>query len=252
MVDASAKHPNPWRRTDVTTDLVTVIPELLHHVGAAEVELIWLRRPSSLHTGDINSTADGLIRAARNEYRARGYGFWDSLLSAAVLSDDVTRRAILSRAIQHYAAPPTPISMDEFVAELRRGAYAGLPSREMVSLSSRVTTAAGVGHLPMLDFSLPHSASADDTAVEVASVLGIDGGYLLRSGTSYHLLGDHLTSWQESTELLARAQLLSPLIDHRWAAHQLIDQFCSLRVSTDDSRHPISHTLIATTHAPAP
>jgi hypothetical protein len=117
----------------------------------------------------------------------------------------------------------------------------------MVSLSSRIATSEGERHLPMLDFSVPHGAMADDIATEVAITLGISGGHLLRSGTSYHLLVDYLLTWDESTDLLARAQLLSPLIDHRWAAHQLIDRHCALRISTDDSRHPTAHTLTAST-----
>ena len=93
------------------------------------------------------------------------------------------------------------------------------------------------------------SAAAGDIATEVATTLGIRGGYLLRSGASYRLLGDYLLTWDESTDLLARAQLLSPLIDHRWAAHQLIDRHCALRISTDESRHPNTHALIAATRA---
>lgn len=243
--------PSVWRRTDVPTDLVTVLPDLLKSVGALCIELVYMERPPSLHTGDLTPTADELIRAARTDYRARGYGFWDSLLTAAVDADDVTRRALLSRATQHHAAPPRAVPIGKFTAELRQGAYFGLPARDMVSLSSRVETAdGGSGHLPMLDFSVPHSSCADDIAIEVATTLNIHGGYLLRSGTSYHLLGDYLLTWDASIDLIARAQLLSPLIDHRWAAHQLIDRFCALRISTDDSRHPTTHTLIASTHAP--
>lgn len=246
-MDSLPPQPGTWRRTDVPTDLVTVLPDLLETVGALSVELIHLQRPPSLHTGDLTPTADELIRAARIEYRARGYGFWDSLLTAAADADPTTRRALLSRATQHNAAPPTAIPVDEFAAALRHGAYLGLPARDMVSLSSRIKTAEGVEHVPMLDFSVPHSAAADDIATEVAISLGIRGGYLLRSGTSYHLLGDHLQTWEQSIDLLARAQLLSPLIDHRWAAHQLIDRHCALRISTDDSRHPVVHTLVAST-----
>lgn len=248
-MDSLAPQPGTWLRSDVPTHLVTVLPYLLESVGALSVELIYVQRPPSLHTGDLTPTADELIRAARVEYHDRGYGFWDSLLTAAAHSDEATRRALLWRATQHNAAPPKAVLKDEFITELRQGAYLGLPAREMVSLSSRIMTAEGVGHLPMLDFSVPHSTGADDIATEVATTLGISGGYLLRSGTSYHLLGDYLLTWDESTDLLARAQLLSPLIDHRWAAHQLIDRYCALRISTDDSRHPIGHTLIASTYA---
>ncbi len=246
-MDRSTSPRRYWRPTEVKTDLTTVLPELLDRVGALSVELISLQRPPSLHTGDINPRADELIRAARIDYRARGYGFWDHLLSDAVNSDEATRRALLLRAVQHNAGPSNAVPVEEFVAALRCGAYVGLPAREMVSLSSRVTTGSGVQHLPMLDFSIPHSDVADDTAIDVAATLGIDGGYLLRSGTSYHLLGDRLLTWDESSDLLARAQLLSPLIDHRWGAHQLIDKFCALRISTDDSRHPVTHTLIVST-----
>lgn len=246
-MDSLAQQPSTWLRTDAPIDLVAVLPNLLESIGALGIELIYLRRPPSLHTGDLTPMADDLIRAARIEYRDRGYGFWDSLLTAAAHADPASRRALLSRAIQHNAAPPAALSADEFATALRQGAYRGLPAREMVSLSSRIKTAEGSGHLPMLDFSVPHSAVADDIAMEVAATLGISGGYLLRSGTSYHLLGDYLQTWDESIDLLARAQFLSPLIDHRWAAHQFIDRHCALRISTDASRHPITHTLIAST-----
>ncbi|BBY62036.1 primase 1D-like protein [Mycolicibacterium helvum] len=246
---SSQTPPSTWRRTDVPADLVSVLPELLNGIGALRIALIYLQRPFSLHTGDLTPTADELIRAARIEYRARGYGFWDSLLTTAIHADEVTRRALLSRVIQHNAAPPTAVPVGKFVTDLRKGAFFGLSARDMVSLSSRIETADGSGHVPMLDFSVPHSSSADDIAIEVATALDIRGGYLLRSGTSYHLLGDYLLSWDETIDLLARAQLLSPLIDHRWAAHQLIDRFCALRISTDDTRHPTTHILIASTHA---
>lgn len=248
VVNSHSPQLGAWRRIDEPTDLVTVLPDLLESVRALSVELVQLRRPPSLHTGDLTPTADELIRAARVEYRDRGYGFWDSLLTAAAQADEATRRALLVRATQHNAAPSTAVPVGEFIAALQKGAYIGLPAREMVSLSSRIKTAEGCAHLPMLDFSVPHSAAADDIATEVATTLSINGGYLLRSGTSYHLLGDYLLSWDESTDLLARAQLLSPLIDHRWAAHQLVDRCCALRISTDDSRHPFTHTLIAANH----
>ncbi|GAA2410985.1 primase 1D-like protein [Mycolicibacterium llatzerense] len=250
-MDSPAHPPSTWHHADVPIDLVTVLPDLLESVGALGVELIALQRPPSLHTGDLTPAADELIRGARVEYRDRGYGFWDSLLTTAASADEPTRRALLLRATQHNAAPPTAVPVEEFTAALRQGAYLGLPAREIVSLSSRITTPNGSEHLPMLDFSVPHSAGADDIAIEVATTLGIAGGYLLRSGTSYHLLGDYLLTWDESTDLLARAQLLSPLIDHRWAAHQLIDRHCALRISTDDARHPITHTLIASTRLEA-
>lgn len=231
--------------------LEDMLPSLLANAGVGEVNLVTVARGSSLRGREISEEARGLTAAARAEHRERGFGFWDFVLSSVTKASDDTRIALIRRALQHSAAEQQDaLSVDEFVSLLVDGAFQSLPARTVVSITSRITgrTDTVPLHLPMLDFAIHADYSSDQTAVDVAGgALGLSGGDLYRSGTSYHLICDRPVDQLTLHQVLGRAQLLSPIIDHRWAAHQIIDGFCALRISTDLERHTSRHRLIAST-----
>ena len=122
-----------------------------------------------------------------------------------------------------------------------------LPPRQMVSISSNVRLDSGREmQLPMLDFSIRSSREADTVAVQILEALQCEGD-LFDSGGSYHFFGHQPVPSPQMTSLLGEASLLSPLIDSRWLAHQLIDRRCTLRISTDSERNTEAHVLTATT-----
>ena len=96
----------------------------------------------------------------------------------------------------------------------------------------------------MLDMGLPVGPESRDACVNAVSALGV-GGLLLQSGRSYHFIGNQPLGQRELTRFLARAQLLSPIVDARWASHQLIDGQCGLRISTDLDTTSPPHQLSA-------
>jgi hypothetical protein len=106
-----------------------------------------------------------------------------------------------------------------------------------------VGTKAGLSwHLPMLDMGAPVGTGAP-ACVDALAALGLSG-QLYESGRSYHFIANRPVSPDEFRALLARAQLLSPIVDARWVAHQLIDGRAGLRISTDAVRHTTPHKFV--------
>ncbi|WP_433754634.1 hypothetical protein [Nocardia sp. CA-135398] len=224
--------------------------ELLSYEGVTSVFLESTLRQPSLRGGDISDEAQWLTRAARGEYTDRGFGFWDFLLSSAVDASAPTRIALWKRAIKHEDQTDDLEEVDTvgFIRQLSNAAFYDLDSRRIVSLTSQVRVDGKDTelHLPMLDFALAASSHNDAVAVEMLDELGLSGN-LYRSGRSYHYFGATPVPTTVMTSTLARAQLLGPLVDHRWISHQLINNRCALRISTDTTRHTQAHVLVATT-----
>lgn len=231
------------------SDLAVHLPPLLKAAGLDAVQLDVLTRPESFRGGMVSPEAQAITGPARDEHRRRHFGFWEFVLSQVADTDQDTRRRLIQGALRHNSAETiqTEIDIDEFVAALTCDAFTQLPSRLIVSLTSVIphrSTSAGPWHLPMLDMGLPASSAAQVACSEAVIGLGV-GGLLLQSGRSYHFIGDRPLSLQEMTTFLARAQLLSPIVDARWASHQLLDGRCGLRISTDTERSLAPHQLVA-------
>lgn len=229
-------------------DLTTVLPELLVNAGATHVLVETVSRAASFHGGDYSPEAQAITGQARIEHRQRGFGFWEFAIRSAAAADSETRRTLLEGALRHAGHDPalrTEMSVDELRTSLLGGIWQRLPPRSMVSLCSTVRRHDGTSaHLPMLDLGLPatdpHSEAASVDALEA---LGLTGALFI-SGRSFHFVADALVAIDEMVPLLARAQLLSPVIDYRWTAHQLIDGECRLRISTDVERDTAPHRLV--------
>jgi hypothetical protein len=239
----------PMRENAIRLD--RLLPLRLEQAGIAQVELIYSIRSPSFRGSAISPTASALTASARTKYHTNGFGFWDFLLSSAAGSDSQTREAIFAAALRHSTTATEPRTMAP--ADLRHlfdsVILRQLPARQMVSISSNVRLDSGHEmQLPMLDFSIKSSPEADTVAVQVLEALRCEGD-LFDSGGSYHFFGHQPVLSSQMTRLMGEASLLSPLIDARWLAHQLLDGRCALRISTDAQRNTEAHVLAATTKA---
>jgi hypothetical protein len=107
-----------------------------------------------------------------------------------------------------------------------------------------ITDTGAAAQLVRFDFGVPYDRpSSIDVAVEVADALNLSGP-LFSSGGSFHFVSDQVVSDTQLSRVLARAQLVSPLIDSRWVSHQLIDGESRLRISTDTERNTVPHRLV--------
>lgn len=212
----------------------TPLVPILQSLDVEAVNVQFATRPRSFQGGQLNEEAQTLTGPAREEHRQRGYGFWDEVLAHVDRVSAPTRASILGRAVRHDVGVESlePMTLADFEGRCRAGAFTALPARHMASLTSSVTTPRGERHLPMLDLQTTNL----DLAISVADALDLPG-LLVSSGNSFHLYGQELLTPAELTPLLGRAQLLSPLTDHRWAAHQIINGYAALRISTDTERN---------------
>lgn len=240
----SNTHRTEWLRVDDQRDLSSSLPQLLERAGVVAVDTLKFVRPEALRGREVSEEARELTAKARAEYRNRGFGFWDFLFEGLPSATPDTREGILERAIRHNDGPHRQnLSTSEFAANLKSGRYRDLPRRELIALSSRVSGDAEL-HLPMLDFAIESNAENLPVVLQALQLLGVDG-FLYDSGNSYQLIGQSSVTADELRVVLARAQLLAPITDHRWIAHQFISGECSLRVSTEDGGSQYEQVLVA-------
>ena len=216
--------------TDVLPILIGGLPQI------AAVTIQEIRVPPSLQNRvpplpELVPMVDTALRL-RETY---DFPFWDALLLTAERSQKGIAEEILDGASFHQsmtsavcsqevaATSLTPTIVARYARKISNGNIAVISSRVRLNNGSEA-------HLPLLDFSLPPSSANDKTVGQIVTRLG-QRGYLLDSGNSYHFYGNTLLSNSGYRKFLGAALLFSPLVDHRWAAHQLIEGAGALRVS---------------------
>jgi hypothetical protein len=231
-----------------TRRLAHHLPDLLRAAHVETVELDVLHRRPSFQGGEVSSLAKSLTDPAREEHRCRGFGFWELVLAQTVTADPETRRGLLKGALRHNSNEAIRVHMDRevFAEQLAAGEFEELPPRDLVAFYSPVCVASDERrlHLPLLDLGVTPSQDGEAAAVDAIECLGLSG-LLFESGRSYHFYGAEPVTDRELVAFLARAQLLSPIVDSRWVSHQLIDGRCGLRVSTDSEKTPSPPLLVA-------
>jgi hypothetical protein len=233
--------------TDLTSDDLAIhLPPLLKRAGVAAVQLDILTRRDSFQGGEVSSIAQEVTGPAREEHRRRHFGFWEYVLSETYDLDATTRRGLIAGALRHNSAETIQmqVPINEFSGHLLHHKFKGLPERTIISLASLVEDTDGrLRHLPLLDMGAPLGPDGAAACVDALSSLGLTG-HLYESGRSYHFFADRTVDANEFRVVLARAQLLSPIVDARWISHQLIDGRAGLRISTDVTRNAEPHRFV--------
>lgn len=219
--------------------LADALSDHLLGLGVETIELLYTERAPSFRGSDVSAAASEVTASARVRHLSDGYGFWEHVVAEAAGLDPATRQALFEGALRHNTMPERGerISVTQLHQRLVEGRWEGLPGRQLVSLSSRVWTKEGtLRNLMMMDFGIPASVAHSEEAVLAAQdALGLHG-LLVLSGNSYHLYGNLLTDWPDLVQVLARCSLLSPIVDARWVAHQIMDGRAALRLSTNLER----------------
>lgn len=233
-------------RDQKTTVHDILLDDILDAGDTRLYELVRITRPASFRGSDVSRRAQEFTSAARAKHLAEGFGYWEFLLGSLSSGPEEIRRPVIDRAGFHSSGRSEDISVLGLRTKIETRELIEVEERSIISLSSRVRGALGqeVAHFPMLDFSLTSAPEHDCVAIEVLNSLGLSG-YLFDSGRSYHFLGRNHVDCGQLRETLARAQLLAPYIDTRWASHSLIEGQCALRISTDTSRNVTLPRLVA-------
>lgn len=247
--DLPASRPaTPSDSDNIGPGLPEYLPALLRQARIETIELDVLHRRPSFQGGEVSPRAQSITNPARDEHRARGFGFWEFVLAEAVTTDSVTRNALLNAALRHNSdeAIRVRLGREEFIERLRASEYQNLPPRDLVSFYSPVDVAGQQQrmHLPLLDLGVKPGSDGEASAIDALDALELRG-LLFMSGRSYHFYGADPVTPPYLVALLGRAQLLSPVIDSRWVSHQLIDGRCGLRISTDSEKTPSPPVFVA-------
>jgi hypothetical protein len=244
----ASDRPTPADTAASRPGLAEYLPALLRRARIETIELDVLHRRSSFQGGEVSSRAQSITSPARDEHRARGFGFWEFVLAKAVATDSETRSALLNAALRHNSdeAIRVRLGREEFIERLSSGEYKNLPPRDLVSFYSPVEVAGEKQrmHLPLLDLGVRPGSDGEASAIDALHALGLRG-LLFMSGRSYHFYGADPVTAPDLVAILGRAQLLSPIIDSRWVSHQLIDGRCGLRISTDSEKTPNPPVFVA-------
>jgi hypothetical protein len=93
--------PAPDQPAPTGPGLAEYLPALLREARIETVELDVLRRRPSFQGSEVSPRAQSITNPARDEHRARGFGFWEFELAEAVTTDAETRRGLLDGALRH-------------------------------------------------------------------------------------------------------------------------------------------------------
>jgi len=87
-------------------------------------------------------------------------------------------------------------------------------------------------HIPLLDFHVEKSRRSLGIVLSIAHRL-LDGPYaVLETPRSYHLVGMQLLTQSQANRFLSKAILFSPITDHAYIAHQLLEGESALRITS--------------------
>jgi hypothetical protein len=222
---------------ETDADIADVLPVLIGRLlQIAAVTIQEIRVPPSLQNR-VRPLPEltPLVNTALQLRKTYDFPFWDALLLTAEREQNAVAEEILDGAGFHQpmtSAVHTKSLTAESLTSRTLVQYAEkIGDGNIAVISSRVKLHNGMeAHLPLLDFSLPPSSANDKIVERIVVRLG-QGGYLLNSGNSYHFYGDELLNDTGYRKFLGAALLFSPLVDHRWIAHQLVEGAGALRIS---------------------
>lgn len=160
--------------------------------------------------------------------------FWDSMM-LTYFDKSITSNKILDSALRHNSPYEKFISHD--LAKLKH--ESSLTTDSVLAVNSAVLMKNGkCNHILLLDFHIPISESNSKQVIKVLKCLGLNSGFVLESGESYHYVGKEIISYETLVEKLIKSLFFSPIIDRTWVAHQLIEKSCSLRIGYKHNVEP--------------
>jgi len=160
--------------------------------------------------------------------------FWDSIM-LTYFDKENTSDSILESALRHNFPFKKFTSHD--IAQLKHESL--LTTDYVLAVNSAVLMKNGeIKHILLLDFHIPISESNCKQVIKVLKCLGLNSGFVLESGESYHYVGKEIISYETLVNLLIKSLFFSPIIDRTWIAHQLIEKSCSLRIGYKHNVEP--------------
>jgi hypothetical protein len=181
---------------------------------------------------------DPIFENALAAFRERGVPLWIALMNS-YLAAQSTGGQLITAALVHDKTDEQEFELprDQVTVPVLQSLLSGLDPNFALGVSSRVRLYNGESrHIPMIDLTCDKSADNQRTLIHVFRSIGQNRGVLLDSGRSYHYYGLELLDEREWLAFMGRSLLLTPLVDTRYIAHRLIDDYGRLRISTSKNK----------------
>ncbi|MEI7014077.1 hypothetical protein [Leptospira licerasiae] len=161
--------------------------------------------------------------------RRLGFSFWESLVSIYTI-DESAPIEFINKALHHN--PSGRIISFSSSDQDKIIDFISANNDKNISLRSNVGISNGLDlHIPMIDFHITPGKHSEKIIETIIYTLGINPGYLINSGKSYHYLSTFLLPKEKLMNILVKLILLSPIVDRNWLVHQILEGSCSLRMT---------------------
>ena len=210
---------------------------LLKHHDISEVKLIEVGTSKDLkaNSQSWDDTDDLIFQSALKLRSSHGIPFWSAIMSSMVSLEKLSVNC-LDQISRHNA--------NNIAYTIDATDFPSFIIGNNMGINSKVKLNNGdIKHIPMLDFRIKYSDANTALIKYICKKLLPDSsGFLLRSGHSYHFIGDSLVNEAELVAFLGRSLLFTPIVDNIWIAHQLFEGSCTLRLGI---KHGVFPTLIS-------
>ena len=189
--------------------------------------------PLQKRLGLSSQDREVILDAAKESRQTKLPGWYVVMLS--LFRSQHPSETILRQAAFHQSISRTlyPLASDNLGVQKIHELADRTPPNRILSLCSEVRLKNGpTKHIPMMDFHCPISDHSLSLVCNTARLFDVGPGFVVETERSYHFYGSQvLLSDPELASFLGRALLFSPIVDHAWIAHQLMDMCCALQVT---------------------
>lgn len=133
---------------------------------------------------------------------------------------------------QQHSVSRTWLSREEVLKGGLLRVCANAPSTAPLAFLSRVNTgSSSFSHIPLLDLHVKKSNQSLSMVLSIARRLLGEAHVVLETIRSYHVFGVQLLTENQAMLFLSKAVLFSPITDHAYIAHQLLEGESALRIT---------------------
>jgi hypothetical protein len=204
---------------------------LLAHSGIEAITVFQYTSPPRLQQRiDVTDSEQKVIDEAVAMKGSESFPFWERVFAICARTGECSDELLRAAFFHHGQGSGRVYGRDALTAGILEQVTRS--SVINVSLGSQVEEAAR-NHRPlhMLDFNCPLSTNNTNLVHRICRQLIPRGFVLLDSGDSYHVASIDLCTYEERVETLARALLVSPIVDVFYVGHQLLQSSSWLRIS---------------------
>ena len=200
----------------------------------SSINIYIFEKPAKLQMR-VSATAENkrIISDTLDRKKKTNIPFWELFLSQLMREHNLNDE-MLDAVMFHngYGKLHSELSL----AQIKNGYFKKLLNEKkenrILSIGSRVTLLDGSqAHIPMIDFCCS-VGKKEVTIVNAICQRIFDCRFtIFISGNSFHAYGDLLQSAEDRIKFLANSLLFSPITDKNYIAHQLLQEFSTLRIS---------------------